>query len=372
MKKIPILLSVILALTGCDLAVDVEAPFSEPDLVLNSVLTPDSLLSARVSLNRYALDDKPFEKIDNAQVVVYEADIAIDTLTPKGRGFYKSKKIRPEPGKTYSIKASDGNHQPVTAVTFIPVATKLISAVFGETVQVDGNETTELKIKFKDDQAVKNYYQLIVEIAQEIYDDETDKVVAVTYWCELSSVDPAIQNDEPKPRSAIFKDLLFNGKEVELTFKVKGRLTGITNVILRTLNESLYDYFRTSSLQETVADNPFAQPVNVYNNVENGLGIFSGYSTSVNSDKFLRPVIINIAPASARRGDTIIITGENFILNTTRVGFQSSTTVRKVFPVRNTETEIEVIVPPSAVSGKILVDTELRVGLSSKDFLVIE
>lgn len=48
--------------------------------------------------------------------------------------------------------------------------------------------------------------------------------------------------------------------------------------VLRTTTEEYYRYHYTRDLQASVEKNPFAQPVQVYNNIGNGLGIFAGYS----------------------------------------------------------------------------------------------
>lgn len=50
------------------------------------------------------------------------------------------------------------------------------------------------------------------------------------------------------------------------------------SVVLRTVTEEYYQYIYTRDLQASVEDNPFAQPVQIYDNIDGGLGIFAGYS----------------------------------------------------------------------------------------------
>ena len=52
-------------------------------------------------------------------------------------------------------------------------------------------------------------------------------------------------------------------------------------VYLISASEDYFRYKRTYSLQEESSGDPFAQPVNVYNNIENGFGIVAGYSEDV-------------------------------------------------------------------------------------------
>ena len=84
-------------------------------------------------------------------------------------------------------------------------------------------------------------------------------------------------------------------------------------VTLRTVSEDFYNYKITGSLHDNSSDNPFAQPVNVYKNIDNGFGIFAGYRISLHHWTISeRPVITAITPLKGKPGDHIIITGENF------------------------------------------------------------
>jgi hypothetical protein len=52
---------------------------------------------------------------------------------------------------------------------------------------------------------------------------------------------------------------------------------------LRTVSEEYYLYYNSLSRQRTGNNGPFADPVMIYGNVENGQGIFAGYNASVDS-----------------------------------------------------------------------------------------
>lgn len=49
-------------------------------------------------------------------------------------------------------------------------------------------------------------------------------------------------------------------------------------VELRTISEGMYNYLRTLNMQLVNRLNPFSEPVSVFSNIENGVGIFAGYS----------------------------------------------------------------------------------------------
>ena len=45
------------------------------------------------------------------------------------------------------------------------------------------------------------------------------------------------------------------------------------------ISETYYEYLKTPRLHDETADNPFAEPLGVLGHVENGYGIFAGYSS---------------------------------------------------------------------------------------------
>lgn len=90
----------------------------------------------------------------------------------------------------------------------------------------------------------------------------------------------------------IFSDELINGKEYELNFY---QSTGYSDeyefrpelgefrdytIILQSITRDMFLYLKSIDLQEFNDDLPFTEPVPIYNNVENGLGIFGSYSSA--------------------------------------------------------------------------------------------
>lgn len=49
------------------------------------------------------------------------------------------------------------------------------------------------------------------------------------------------------------------------------------------VDHNYYEFFRTVKLQREVGDNPFAEAVPVYSNIQNGLGVFGAYVVQVKS-----------------------------------------------------------------------------------------
>ena len=82
----------------------------------------------------------------------------------------------------------------------------------------------------------------------------------------------------------VTKDFYFLGEEV---YDLQGNVVFGADesfpsyelfALLRTTTEEYYNYHYTRDLQASVENNPFAQPVLVFDNIDGGLGVFAGYS----------------------------------------------------------------------------------------------
>ena len=109
--------------------------------------------------------------------------------------------------------------------------------------------------------------------------------------------DVVFQNNGFKSRDeqGLFTDLLFNGQNKTLEIKIpplkkdyvfneNGKLnsekTLSLTLYLHNISKSYY-YYRTSlELYVDASRNPFAQPVQVFSNINNGFGIFAGAQIS--------------------------------------------------------------------------------------------
>jgi hypothetical protein len=372
-RLLPALL--ILSLMGCELIVDVEVPFEGKQVTVNSLFNPDSLWSAQLNLNRGVLDQGPFEEINDAQVIIWEGDKAIDTLTRiGGYGHFRSEDEKPEAGKTYTLSVSTPGYGELRATSSTPFPCPVTHA---EAYEPGANGNTMIKVTLHDDGDASNYYELYADLENEYYNYDKGQMEYRRGRIPLSPKDPSIPDDDDRPSNSIlFSDMRFNGSETELTFETSGANLSYHNtiiVMLVTLSEDAYDYLRTGRLQNETSGDPFAQPVNVHNNIQNGFGIFAGYSINVYAISQPKPVITSIEPMTGKAGDHIVITGENFVwpgggyAGVLFRGLQNGVSAQIV---ESTATRIEAIVPEMAVTGKIIV-LGGGIAVSDSDFIVI-
>jgi hypothetical protein len=370
----------LVVLFGCELIVDVDVPFEHPQLTLNSFFSPDSLWSANLSLNRHILNDSSsFERLGNGVIVIFNEGQPVDTLIHQGNGLYSSDTGKPQVGINYEISATTPDHGMVMSRSIIPAPAPIVRAEITETdPNPDDGNNAKLKITFQDNGAETNYYQILVEEEYEFYDYSMDKIHTTRFRIHLESEDPAIRDEQFNwSEGILLKDVLFNGREIEFSFNTYVNNFNNVAILLRTVSEDYYNYKSTFQLQDETSGDPFAQPVNVHNNIENGFGIFAGFSESRSiSGDTPRPVITGISPEKGKPGDELRIYGENFIegqgIYYYTVMFGSGDSWVHALPIRISDNELKVIVPDRATTGKVVVYAGRRIAVSETEFEVTQ
>jgi hypothetical protein len=276
-------------LAACELVVDVDVPMESQQMTLNSFFTPDSVWSAKITLNRHILDDGSFKPVDDAFVVVHNEGQPVDTLISRGNGFYASDNGKPVIGASYEITATSPKWGTVSATSQVPVQTPIATMEF-EVIDDAVNQGTKLQciLTFDDKSGERNFYMVSMVVETMYHDRNTGREFKYRQHIGLRSKDPSM-NDETRwsQEGILFNDILIEGRKTTLTLDAEGWYgTNDPNrkvkyfFYLRTLSEHFYNYKTTMILQNNAEGDPFAQPVLVYNNVRDGFGIFAGYSVA--------------------------------------------------------------------------------------------
>ena len=300
-----------LALAACETVVDVDVPDHQPRLVSNVFLEAGKSITVALSSSQSILTKDPLQPVLGATLVLLEEGQTVATIEEGELGIYYSS-FKPLAGKTYTLQITKEGYEPVEAETFIrpPVPIQAIdydTTVFQYTHFDDDGPVTEKNITLSevrltiDDPAdERNYYELLLysyeNYIRAVYDNEgnyvTDDTVSGFVQQYIASNDPAMTDgggdflegeDEVYGEALTFGDEFLNGKTYTLRFGMSGssgsgQEEGQFMVMLRSISEAQYRYFRSADLQYENDGNPFAEPVQVYSNVRNGYGIFTGFS----------------------------------------------------------------------------------------------
>ena len=324
MKKVSFFSLIFLFIISCsemETVIDLEIPTHETVLVLNGVLDTDSSIKVSVSHSAGAFDNANPSFIRDADVLLFENDIFVDTLItnldelqtiyindenynsiPLPMYYYKSDFI-PKSEKTYKIEVNHPDYNSINATTFIEKGLNIYDLSIDS---LSNAEKINFTFSFDDNANKQNYYRLKLFASCEKDDD---------YWgyggyvgggepgrgkfrgvVEMQSNDPSFPQTEFIPENGytfigqqvIFSDALFNGQkktisvDVETYFKLNDCDT--ISFEFSTFSEDTYSYF--SSLGEHRDKGELGifggEVIPVYSNVYNGLGVL----ISVNSQQF--------------------------------------------------------------------------------------
>ena len=217
----------------------------------------------------------------------------------------------PLSGDTFEIVASAPNFKTVSAKTHIPE--KVLIENFKIIPVVDFNEEnfpfSEVELQFSDNIATENFYEIVLTRAGNIYDfKEFFKLFTKDLSVLSESYYPrSVRFDLKAPVRLLFNDKLFNGKLKTFRFNyyppfVRG-LGGpqipfhSISVQLRNVTKEYYLYY-TSALQNRnnqTEDLLFGipEPINVYSNISQGLGIFSGFNLDL-KQVFIPEILLDL------------------------------------------------------------------------------
>ena len=298
---------------ACETTLDVELPDHPPQITVNSFFRPEAGWEIHLSEARSVADGALASRlINNATAEILEGGQRITRLLPAGEGLYQSRSVGPAPGHTYTLRVSAPGYESIEATDTVPEripVTMDYEIIQQDTVfQISGQDTVftsvtaevQVTLQLPDPPEQNDYYRLFV--LYRVRQKTTGDFFFFTY--RFKTDDEAIRaenrdafefetEENNKFFNAVFSDALFDGEDHTITLNVRlsvnatrrnvnGALLfepgGTLQAYLYNLSETYYDYTTTYDLYTEVRDNPFAEPVRVHTNVDNGFGIFAGFN----------------------------------------------------------------------------------------------
>lgn len=277
---------------GCEKEVPFDSDNETSKLVLNSLFTPDSIWSVHVSRSLSVLDNGDLDSVFDATVTITD-DIGSPAILLHHNlaGFYIADSARPIPNRTYTLNASAPTYEPVSATNAIPGAVQILNLDTTFIYNPDSSVDLKVSITFNDPAGLANFY--LVEMIR--YDTISFGMDTIGYSFPeyMTCTDPNIETESEFDnvyRYLLFKDSSFDGQEYTLDFEVEnfihdnsgggGNFKASASLNLISSSEAFFNYRRSYLAYQRVDGNPFAQPVQVYTNVEGGYGIFAGGTRS--------------------------------------------------------------------------------------------
>jgi len=264
-------------------AKNVKLTQTEPKLVVTSFISPDdTILKVKITKSKPVLGQQdPFGYVrpvsdaqvsisDGSQTVTLTFDDSLQSYTFPMQGLPNFIKA----GGTYFLSASTPDGKSVSASTTVPInKVDASTAIITFREFTDGGFTRDvIDFTFFDIPNEENFYR--VEAYLVTNDNSNRNSVEEVYF----------NYDEEDSRYNLYKDQNRNGKEfkiVEGNYNYYGQSpsSGSQEIFVNVYNTSraYYDYHK--SIDSFQGDDPFSEPVLIYSNIKNGLGIFASYNT---------------------------------------------------------------------------------------------
>lgn len=281
-KNLLLLSSILFA--SCETVVDVNIELEKPLLVVNSVFNKDSVWRVDVNLTRNVLSDRIGSPVTNATVSIVDEQtnelLEVLTFSPINFGGTYRGKLKPEILKNYKVKVDVEGFTSAESIERIPESVSLTKVEVDEDALQSMEAPVPVKIYFTDPQAIINFYQLTVVEKRYQINYTTGDTIWYSNPVTMVFEDPALMDEEEYTNELLLSDRLFNGKDHSISFKIQPYFSDaqIISICFSSISESYYEYQTTSSLQRDVSGDPFAQPVQVFTNIQNGLGVFAAYN----------------------------------------------------------------------------------------------
>ncbi|PRY91858.1 uncharacterized protein DUF4249 [Marinilabilia salmonicolor] len=301
-KNWHILILLALAFFSCEKEIEIEMEERGGRLVLYSFIAPDSILQVHLSKSVSHLSVDDFERVYNGNITVYRNDrIVDDFIFPFDESWANRYGVNFSSGDSILIEAFDGSGQSVSGKTIIPDTVPFLWADTATVVRSDNKDgerkVLNCKLTISDPAVIKNYYQLI--IFEQICRMEEGVVKCEQKRVVYDKTDPVffVQSKEGSLIGEIdfdgcFSDTLFNGENYNLEVDLPLEYATVPDqngasrkiyFLLLSHTRGFYDYYRSRVVAEYGYDLPIIDPIRIYNNIDGGLGLVTGYNVTSDS-----------------------------------------------------------------------------------------
>jgi len=287
----------LLWITSCEKIIqEVNIPDKGRKIVMNAVFTVDSLFKVDVTKSQYIMENdyQPVNPtLKNVVVDVYENNVFLETLSYSTKyGCFLSEANRAKVNTAYKVVVKADGLPTAESSCLTPVKVPIIS--FDTTWVYKDEYSSQIKcnVKFNDAPQTNNYYYIeLMSYSNNGYSVDMNTLDTTFYfnyqneW--LDSDDLSVDRDMNNQPGLAFSDDLFDGKTKDFTFSFHsfvfsnyGKYDKLLYVRFHAISKEYYFYLKSYfKARDTQDFGMFVEPVQVFNNIENGYGILGGQST---------------------------------------------------------------------------------------------
>lgn len=282
----------IFCLNSCVKEVEINLDKDADVPVMNALVSPENDIRLRLSTTSFILEDlKPV--LSEAEVLLYENTFLKDTLIYSDGYFISDYPL--EADNIYKVTANIPDYPLVEAIDTMPKLpqVELVDFIENAYQNEEGNTMGQVILNIQDEVEKANYYEIVVirKYHKEIYNNEvgtseTTYIEEPLYFDNVLN-DPVFFNEDLSqyvPESMVFSDNLFEDSQYTLKANFWNQRYGdeedmTYSIFFRSVSKNYYEYRKTLIKHRDFQEGGFWEleiaPVEMFSNVENGLGIFA-------------------------------------------------------------------------------------------------
>ena len=278
MKKINILFSIFISVlflnTGCESDANVIVPSTERKLVVGGFLSPfENEHEISLSLSEPLFSTDPFFNTSTANVTIssegnsYQIAYDVDAAA----FVFNNSQFNIANGKNYHLKIVAENGKTVEAdMTTLSDTMPSIEEfkIIKDTIYSEWSSNQfryNLKLNWKDIASEKNYYRLTANRLVKYFGAIDTTIEPIEEFNSFTLKDDLGKDGQILSSSLKFDDYSVNSETVGF------------EIVLMKIDVNYYNYYKT--LNNYAGEDPFAEPVILFSNIQNGLGVFSNFQS---------------------------------------------------------------------------------------------
>lgn len=294
-----------LIISACEKQRFLQTPIASTKYVVNGLFSTNEPCLLEISTSQALNDTSTIKNVGTAEVFLYEGDRLLEKLSysppilGKVLGSYTSEFKNFLSAKKYSINVEVDGKQTITASDIIPTVGIDITDFSGPGTSDTIAEFLNFEVDLKQNSNVKQYVHLLLQQRWVQYNiRQGDSNFLFTTWFSKSiypTLDPlAFIPSSAEPFSLNFSNELqgvmmdnqnFINSRKSIKFLARNYIQQLDNIylesrlIVRSVSANYFKYYFSSSQYYRTKGVPLSEPVIIHNNIINGLGNFSCYSS---------------------------------------------------------------------------------------------
>ena len=290
-RKPLISLSLLLALlTSCESVLEFDDSDLQPFIVVNALPSTDSLFFANITYSRLFIENQPFQPVTDATVTLFINGTALSSSGFDGANYRFN--YLPVAGDSLTLQVQVPGQEPITGSTR-QVALPDMQTPLAEIDTLQPITLGDISFTLNDPGDIDNFYHIYIlerdsgcrwnDWLQEW--DTIDTVVHCYFQCLNQEVTApevnAVEGMLFYYNQLLITDALIDGQASDLTLSVmmlrdtaEHPLLRQYTLVVEALSPEAYRY-RTELLQAQSAGQYLSEPMRLYSNLSNGVGIFA-------------------------------------------------------------------------------------------------